>query len=215
MILTDHQAAKSKKSKKRNKKGKTDRPLANGEDKDTNGVKPDLEAEEDGEAEEDDSGPPTEPPTPSIHSKSPFIPINGTNGDAHEKVQDNRSSHSRRQSRSQPSASTEPAKDATSGEHSNGAPDARLDALTKEREDLLNEVSEVRRTLEEFQKRHNAEISQLQEQLSQTETERDEKGGQYQSLLGKVNTIKSQLGERLKADAVSGRRMPFLSFLTI
>lgn len=151
----------------------------------------------------DASAPPTEPPTPSTNSKFPHVPVNGVNGDAHELSPTEKTTHSRRQSKSQPSAAPLASEKQGSTESANGSPDSRLAALTREREALLDEVSQVRKALEDFQRKHDAEISGLQERLSQTETERDEKGNQYQSLLGKVNTIKSQLGERLKADAVS------------
>lgn len=80
--------------------------------------------------------------------------------------------------------------------------DARLDALSKERETLREEVAQMRRSLEELQERHAEEMSGIREQLTLTEEGKEQAETQYQSLLGKVNTIRSQLGERLKADAV-------------
>ena len=81
--------------------------------------------------------------------------------------------------------------------------DARLEALSKEREALREEVAQVRRSLEEIKEKHDEELSSMREQLSETQAEKEQAESQYRSLLGKVNTIKSQLGERLKADAVS------------
>lgn len=109
----------------------------------------------------------------------------------------------------------------------------RLEAMSKEREELRAEVEQLRKTLEEIQgkheeelsetrktydegisklqEKHTKEISETKEQLSEelstvraelTESEaaREHAESQYQSLLGRVNTIKASLGERLKAD---------------
>jgi DNA repair exonuclease SbcCD ATPase subunit len=79
---------------------------------------------------------------------------------------------------------------------------ARLEALAKEREVLREEVAQVRKSLEEIQEKHDEELSSMREQLANAQGEKEQAESQYRSLLGKVNTIKSQLGERLKADAV-------------
>ena len=84
-----------------------------------------------------------------------------------------------------------------------GNTDARLEALAAEREALREEVAQVRRSLEEIQEKHEEELGTVREQLRETQGEKEQAESQYRSLLGKVNTIKSQLGERLKADAVS------------
>ena len=81
--------------------------------------------------------------------------------------------------------------------------DERLEALAKERDALREEVAQVRRSLEEIQEKHEVELSNIREQLAETQGEKEQAESQYRSLLGKVNTIKFQLGERLKADAVS------------
>ena len=81
--------------------------------------------------------------------------------------------------------------------------DERLEALAKERDALREEVAQVRRSLEEIQEKHEVELSSIREQLAETQGEKEQAESQYRSLLGKVNTIKFQLGERLKADAVS------------
>ena len=80
--------------------------------------------------------------------------------------------------------------------------DERLEALAKERDALREEVAQVRRSLEEIQEKHEVELSSIREQLAETQGEKEQAESQYRSLLGKVNTIKFQLGERLKADAV-------------
>ena len=79
---------------------------------------------------------------------------------------------------------------------------ARLDALARERAALLDEVAQLRRSLEEIQGKHEEELGSVREQLEDTQGEKEHAEVQYRNLLGKVNTIKSQLGERLKADAV-------------
>ena len=86
--------------------------------------------------------------------------------------------------------------------------DARLDALNKERDSLREEVAQVRKSLEQLQERHDREIKSLREQLKDTHDEKEQAETQYRNLLGKVNTIRSQLGDRLKADAVSGDSTP-------
>ena len=86
--------------------------------------------------------------------------------------------------------------------HEGNDTEARLDALAKERATLRDEVTELRKSLEEIQLKHNAELGTMKEQLEDTQGEKDQAETQYRNLLGKVNTIKSQLGERLKADAV-------------
>lgn len=47
---------------------------------------------------------------------------------------------------------------------------------------------------------HEEEVSTIRAELEETETAKDHAETQYQSLLGRINTIKSSLGERLKAD---------------
>ena len=79
---------------------------------------------------------------------------------------------------------------------------ARLDALAKERATLKDEVTELRKSLEEIQLKHSADLGTIKGQLEDTQGEKDHAETQYRNLLGKVNTIRSQLGERLKADAV-------------
>lgn len=78
----------------------------------------------------------------------------------------------------------------------------RLEALASERDALLAEVSQLRKSLEAIQTKHEDEISDLQEQLEDSNSGKEDAENQYQELLGRVNTIKSQLGERLKSYAV-------------
>ncbi|KAJ9642339.1 hypothetical protein H2201_004730 [Coniosporium apollinis] len=77
----------------------------------------------------------------------------------------------------------------------------RLDALAKERDSLRAEVTSLRKSLEDIQGKHEEQVSGLQEQLEESHSSKEHAESQYRNLLGKVNTIKAQLGERLKADA--------------
>jgi hypothetical protein len=79
---------------------------------------------------------------------------------------------------------------------------ARLDAIAKERDALRQEVTELRKSLESIQEKHEEEISTLQGDLEEANENKDHFETQYKNLLGRVNTIKTSLGDRLKADAV-------------
>jgi len=78
----------------------------------------------------------------------------------------------------------------------------RLDALARERDALRVEVSELRQSLEAIRSKHDEDVSGLQEQLEETQSGKEHAETQYQELLGRVTTIRAQLGERLKSDAV-------------
>ena len=84
----------------------------------------------------------------------------------------------------------------------------RFDVLARERDALRAEVSELRQSLEAIRSKHDEDISGLQEQLEETQSGKEHAETQYQELLGRVTTIRAQLGERLKADAV-GFGQPF------
>lgn len=90
----------------------------------------------------------------------------------------------------------------SNGSRSEVETNARLDTLASERAALQAEVAQLRKSLEEVQERHEEELTSMQEQLAASQDEKVHAETQYHNLLGKVNTIKSQLGERLKADAV-------------
>lgn len=79
-------------------------------------------------------------------------------------------------------------------------PSERLQALQEERDNLRAEVTQLRQSLESLQEKHNDEVSGVREELAQSEQGREHAETQYRNLLGKVNTIRSQLGERLKED---------------
>lgn len=91
---------------------------------------------------------------------------------------------------------------------------ARLDAIAKERDTLRQEVIELRKSLEVVQSKqqvgatedsesqHEEEIRNLREELDEANEGKEHFETQYKNLLGRVNTIKTSLGGRLKADAV-------------
>jgi chromosome segregation ATPase len=85
---------------------------------------------------------------------------------------------------------------------------ARFDALVKDRDALRAEVTQLRESLEGLQAQHTSELEAVQTELEETQNEKqsaeeqkDAAEEQYQNLLGKVNTIRSQLAERMKSDA--------------
>lgn len=94
----------------------------------------------------------------------------------------------------------------TTAEPTDGQTDdtnSRPDALLREKQTLRDEVIQLRKSIEGLQVKHEETLSDLRMQLEETRGEKEHAETQYRTLLGKVNTIKSQLGERLKADAVS------------
>ncbi|KAF4550003.1 GRIP-related Arf-binding domain-containing protein [Elsinoe fawcettii] len=78
---------------------------------------------------------------------------------------------------------------------------ARLDAAERERDTLRAEVAELRKSLESIQTKHEEDLGSIREQKEEAEAAKEKADSQYQTLLGRVNTIRSQLGDRLKADA--------------
>lgn len=88
----------------------------------------------------------------------------------------------------------------------------RFDTLIRDRDSLRAEVTDMRKSLEEIQSKHHADMETLQHKLDDAESKKEHAESQFQKLLERVNTIKSQLGERLKEDAVSSAQ-PHLSYL--
>ncbi|KAK1816781.1 hypothetical protein LTR12_008822 [Friedmanniomyces endolithicus] len=78
---------------------------------------------------------------------------------------------------------------------------ARLDAMQQERDSLRDEVTKLRQSLELLTAQHKDEVVGVKEELEQSQQAKEHAEAQYRSLLGKVSTIRSQLGERLKQDA--------------
>lgn len=73
--------------------------------------------------------------------------------------------------------------------------------MQQERDNLRAEVTHLRQSLESLQQKHDEEVSGVKEELEQSQQGKEHAETQYRNLLGKINTIRSQLGERLKADA--------------
>ncbi|KAJ5112105.1 hypothetical protein N7532_000150 [Penicillium argentinense] len=93
---------------------------------------------------------------------------------------------------------TEPEGPASNG--NDAEPKDRFDALVRDRDSLRAEVTDMRKSLEEIQLKHRAEMEALQQRLDDTETKKEQAETQFQKLMERVNAIKSQLGERLKED---------------
>jgi hypothetical protein len=55
---------------------------------------------------------------------------------------------------------------------------------------------------QETNSNHEAEIQALRDELDEANEGKEHFETQYKNLLGRVNTIKTSLGDRLKADAV-------------
>lgn len=60
----------------------------------------------------------------------------------------------------------------------------------------------MRKSLEEIQSKHRADMEALQQKLDDAESKKEQAETQFQKLMERVNAIKSQLGERLKEDEV-------------
>ncbi|KAF3393282.1 Coiled-coil domain-containing protein 25 [Talaromyces pinophilus] len=78
---------------------------------------------------------------------------------------------------------------------------SKFDDLVRDRDSLRAEVTELRKSLEQIQHKHEEEMEALQQKLNESEDKKTQAETQFQKLLERVNTIKSQLGERLKEDA--------------
>ena len=78
----------------------------------------------------------------------------------------------------------------------------RLETLAQERDALKAEVAELRKSLELIQGKHEDETSDLQGELEEANTGKAQAETQYNDLLGRVNAIRTQLGQRLKSYAV-------------
>ncbi|THZ88416.1 hypothetical protein D6C84_00906 [Aureobasidium pullulans] len=80
-----------------------------------------------------------------------------------------------------------------------------LKSLESMREEHHKEVEQLKKQAQEAQSgkasSDSEETEQLRTQLQETQKGKENAESAYRTLLGKVNTIKSQLGERLKADA--------------
>lgn len=88
-----------------------------------------------------------------------------------------------------------------SSQHDVDESSTRIDDAVRDRTSLKQEVVFLRKSLEELQQRYE-----------EARSSKEHADSRYQKLLGQVNTIKTQLGERLKADAVyAACKTPFIS----
>ena len=205
------------KSKKHKKKKIGNKSKANGETGKPNGIKVEDENENEdvGERQQDPQTPTaiTEPPLHRESSSEINIAANGGNSTSHDTIPpefdeaaaaDDRNLEDYEAKTRHLGTLTSLGQTAQSNMSLalSANPEARLDALAKERTALRDEVAQLRRSLEQIQGKHEEEVGGVQAQLEQTQGEKEHAETQYRNLLGKVNTIRSQLGERLKADAV-------------
>jgi peptidoglycan hydrolase CwlO-like protein len=78
----------------------------------------------------------------------------------------------------------------------------KLDALAKDRDLLRQEVSELRKSLEDIQGKHDAELEDVRIQLQEAENGKEEAETLHKNLKERVNTITATLGERMRANTV-------------
>jgi len=96
--------------------------------------------------------------------------------------------------------------DRSTNGHVNGHPpttdtaSVKLEAMSQDREALRVEVEDLRRQLESLRETHTQEVVQLKTDLEESESAKTHAETQYQTLLGRVQTIKETLGDRLKRD---------------
>lgn len=202
--LTNSPSQVSKVKKHKKKKGSKAKP--NGDLGKSNGARFDDEHEnDDADGEEQNSKTPTEPPCSPRKAESDLAnPM--TNGTS-KGTNDIADISGEANSQEEPVAEEDsPTSRDISLDDKGTAPtvidtEARLEALLNERAALREEVAQVRKSLEEIQGKHEDELGSIREQLADTQGEKEQAETQYRNLLGRVNTIKSQLGARLKADA--------------
>ena len=194
---------------KKHKRKKASKSKLNGEPGKVNGAKSNDEHEiDDAEGEEKGIKTPTEPS--SSPQKAEIDLAHVMNNGARTIANDTEDTSTELNSQLGPIEKDDP----PASEDSTGLTitdtDARLEALVNERTALREEVARARKSLENIQEKHGEELGSVREQLANTRDEKEQAETQYRNLLGKVNTIRSQLGERLKADAVGIRlALPF------
>ncbi|KAL8397730.1 hypothetical protein RB594_004436 [Gaeumannomyces avenae] len=103
-------------------------------------------------------------------------------------------------SKAQPPQPPTPTPTTTTTVDGAGDAGAKFDAMTQERDALRAEVEQLRQELEKIRESHSTETSQLRSELEESEAARDRAEDQYQNLLGRVEKIKTTLGDRLKRD---------------
>jgi vacuolar-type H+-ATPase subunit D/Vma8 len=78
----------------------------------------------------------------------------------------------------------------------------KLDALAKDRDLLRQEVSELRKSLEDIQGKHDQELEDVRIQLEEAESGKEQAETLHKNLKERVNTITATLGERMRANSV-------------
>ncbi|KAJ9619662.1 hypothetical protein H2203_008444 [Taxawa tesnikishii (nom. ined.)] len=192
-IGVTRQAAAKKKRKNKKKGGDKSKP--NNDSADANGVQEDHEGDqEDGEGEDDEQEPARNPSVSesAVETKPDAEPSPESANATDEPLPIRNGAEENKEAPEATAGSFEQADSDTS---------ARLDAMAKERDDLRAEVAELRKSLESIRERHEEELNGLREEAEDAQAGKENAESQYRTLLGKVNTIRSQLGERLKADA--------------
>ncbi|KAF2846298.1 hypothetical protein T440DRAFT_458612 [Plenodomus tracheiphilus IPT5] len=209
-----NQSGSPSKSKKRKNKKKGGGGPNKTEDTVVNGDRSKQEAEDLEDDVDDEEEQTKAPPQPSNQDtddvddeEPPRSPTLQTNGTQHHSISSAVALGLARSRSGQGLASPPPPPSDTS---------ARLDAIAKERDALRQEVTELRKSLEgiqskhqgaasedveETQSKHEEEIKALREELDEANEGKEHFETQYKNLLGRVNTIKTSLGDRLKADA--------------
>lgn len=81
-------------------------------------------------------------------------------------------------------------------------PSSRFDALVKDRDNLREEVTKLRKSLEELQSRHDGEEGTAQEDLQEARNEKEEWENRYNELKDGLDAMRSRLAERFKAKTV-------------
>ncbi|KAF2085961.1 hypothetical protein K490DRAFT_45564 [Saccharata proteae CBS 121410] len=102
---------------------------------------------------------------------------------------------------SRAASSAAPAKPKTQETDAPSDTSERLEALAKERDTLRAEVTELRKSLENIQSKHEEETAKIKSELENSQSGKEHAESQYRDLRGKVQLIRSQLGERMKSDA--------------
>lgn len=81
--------------------------------------------------------------------------------------------------------------------------EGRLEAALKEQKVHSDALKELQQELAEVKEAHTQELSEFDERLHRVQEEKQQLDTQYRNLLDRLATIKTTLGDRLKADAVS------------
>lgn len=191
----DNYSARSKKSKK--KKSKPPSTKSNGESSKANGAEIDPDQEDDGGEDEVDS-PVVSAEEPQADEETSSLPKSEHSSTEKPAEDDTFAPNGLSKDEVSPDTlDSRPTSNRFSGDAEQGPGTA-----TGDRDQLQAEVINLRTSLENIQQKHDGELAEIRSQLQDAQTGKEHAEGRYQKLLGQVNTIKKQLGERLKADAV-------------